>query len=201
MKAVCVYSGPVAEGNVRTQDRCETLAWVEMLLCVAAFMHLAGCGPAPAPTTATSEARESSRSRTSSSSAAYTAGGRYDLERDEERGGHTLDRHVGRTDEELRERLRRERNISAASTWTDRETAEVTVAQALRAERGRIERWTRRGYPRANMALHYDAGRTIGRSLRRGEEQALDCTSAVIVLRADGPESYYVLTTYPEESK
>ncbi len=56
----------------------------------------------------------------------------------------------------------------------------------------------RRGYPRANLALHYNAGRTIGRSLRRGEDAAVDCTGAVIVLRADGPESFYVLTTYPE---
>jgi len=106
---------------------------------------------------------------------------------------------VGRTDEELRERLQRERNISAASTWMDRETAEVTVAKALSAERWHIEKWMRRGYPRTNLALHYDAGRTIGRSLRRGEQQSVDCTSAAIVLRADGPNSFYVLTTYPEE--
>jgi hypothetical protein len=56
----------------------------------------------------------------------------------------------------------------------------------------------RRGYPRANLALHFDAGRTIGRSLRRGEIQTVNCTSAVIVLRADGPNSFYMLTTYPE---
>jgi hypothetical protein len=126
------------------------------------------------------------------------AADRYDLRRDEQRGGHTLKKHVGRTDEELQERLRRERNISAASTWTDRETAEVTVAEALRVERGRIDKWMGRGYPRANLALHYDAGQTIGRSLRRGEEQTVACTSAVIVLRADGPDSFFVLTTYPE---
>jgi toxin YxiD len=121
----------------------------------------------------------------------------YDLARDEERGGHTLEKHIGRTDEQLRERLRRER-ISAASTWTDRETAEATVAEALRAEQRRVDSWISRGYPRANLALHYEAGRPIGRSLRRGEEQTVNCTSAVIVLRADGPDSFYVLTTYPE---
>jgi hypothetical protein len=38
----------------------------------------------------------------------------------------------------------------------------------------------------------------IGRSLRRGDSQPVDCTSAVIVLRAAGTESFYVLTTYPE---
>ena len=124
--------------------------------------------------------------------------GRYDLGRDEERGGHTLDRHVARTDEQLQERLQRE-HISAASSWTDRETAETTVSEALRSQRDRIRSWSQRGYPRPNLALHYNAGRTIGRSLRRGEAQTVPCTNAVIVLRADGPSSFYVLTTYPED--
>ena len=123
---------------------------------------------------------------------------RYDLERDESRGGHTLSRHVARTDEQLEERLRKERNISAASTWTDRQTAEETVAAALRAERGRIDSWTRRGERRPNLALHFDAGRPIGRSLRRGASEAVPCASAVVVLRADGPDGFYVLTAYPE---
>jgi len=109
-----------------------------------------------------------------------------------------LKKHVARTDEQLRARLEHERNISAASTWTDQETAETVVAEALAAERGRIENWMRRGYPRANLALHYDAGRMIGRSLRRGDDTTVGCTSAVIVLRADGPDSFFVLTTYPE---
>jgi len=123
---------------------------------------------------------------------------RYDLSKDEERGGHTLARHVARTDEELRERLGDEPNISAASTWTDREMAEETIAEALRAERGRIQSWMRRGYPRANLALHYEARRDIGRSLRQGETEPVHCRDAVIVLRADGPEEFYVLTAYPE---
>jgi hypothetical protein len=105
---------------------------------------------------------------------------------------------VGRTDEQLAKRLREERNISAASTWTDREIAEETVAAGLRAERGRIENWMRRGERRPNLALHYDAKRDIGRSMRRDANDAVLCSSAVIVLRADGPDGFYVLTTYPE---
>jgi len=125
-------------------------------------------------------------------------GSRYDLAKDEARGGHTLSKHVGQTDDELRERLLRERNITAASSWTDRATAEYVIEEALRAMRGRLESWMRRGYPRANLALHYDAGRPVGRSLRRGEDRVVDATEAVIVLRADGPDSFYVLTAYPE---
>jgi hypothetical protein len=162
------------------------------IVCFALLVSIAGCEQNSAPA-----ARPNAGESPKSAATPAVAVERYDLARDEERGGHTLKKHVGRADEQLQERLQRER-ISAASTWTDRETAETTVAEALRAEQRRIDGWMRRGYPRANLALHYDAGRSIGRSLRRGEEQTVNCTSAVIVLRADGPNSFYVLTTYPE---
>jgi len=126
---------------------------------------------------------------------------RYDLARDQTRGGHTLDKHVGRSDQELRERLDRERNISAASTWTSREVAEETVGQALRAEHDKIARWEERGYRRPNLALHFDAGRVIGRSMRHGDESSSPSTQAVIVLKADGPNGFYVLTSYPEDRR
>jgi hypothetical protein len=171
---------------------------IPLSFAVSLLAFLAGCGQAPAPGAAnpaeTRPAREPDRPRATSAL-------RYDLAGDEERGGHTLKKHVGRTDEQLRERLREEHNISAASTWNDREAAETTVSEALRHERGRMEAWMRRGYPRANLALHYDAGRVIGRSLRRGDTQTVDCTSSVIVLRADGPATFFVLTTYPEANE
>jgi hypothetical protein len=43
-------------------------------------------------------------------------GTRRDLRADEALGGHTLARHVGKTDAELAARLKREPQISAAST-------------------------------------------------------------------------------------
>lgn len=166
-------------------------AWLFLLLPIL-VVGVSSCGlSAPPETARREETRNASRGTHSSD--------RYDLTRDENRGGHTLSRHVARTDKELRERLLRERNISAASTWTDRETAEETVAAGLLAERDRINSWVGRGERRPNLALHFDAGRPIGRSLHRGAEQAVSCTRAVIVLRANGPDSYFVLTTYPED--
>jgi toxin YxiD len=161
-----------------------------LILIFCGAVLLQGCGQKPS-----SESRAERPNNASSPSAG--TGQRYDLWRDEERGGHTLRKHVGRTDDELRQRLERERNISAASTWTDRGAAEETVAAALQAERGKIENWQRRGERRPNLALHFDVGHEIGRSLVRGATEVVPCTEAVIVLRADG-EAFYVLTTYPE---
>jgi len=169
------------------------LAVLRQVVVLAACMACAcGCGQNPAPVPASHEEKGGA------SGSQSTAEHRYDLSRDEERGGHTLKKHVAQTDTQLAERLRRERNISAASTWTDLGTAEETVAEALTSNRERIDKWIRRGDPRPNLALHYRARSVIGRSLARGEDHAVDSTSAVVVLRADGPESYYVLTTYPE---
>ena len=155
---------------------------------------LLGCGQKPSSESWSERPREVPRAQSSEAAASAQ---QYDLSRDEARGGHTLRKHVGRTDDELRQRLARERDISAASTWTDGATAEETVAAALRAERGKIQNWQRRGERRPNLALHFDAGHPIGRSLVRGATEVVPCTEAVIVLRADG-EEFYVLTTYPE---
>ena len=163
-----------------------------VIFCGAVLLH--GCGQKPSSQSWAERQKDASRAPSSQSAG---TGQRYDLSRDEERGGHTLRKHVGRSDDELRQRLEREGNISAASTWRDRGAAEETVAAALQAERGKIEKWQRRGQRRPNLALHFDDGHEIGRSLVRGATEAVPCSQAVIVLRADG-EAFYVLTAYPE---
>lgn len=123
----------------------------------------------------------------------------HDLARDEARGGHTLSRHVGRSDAELRERLRRERHIAAASTYTDRATAEAVVTATLDRAARRVEAWRRRRGPRPNLVLDYRGDRVIGRALLRGRRAPRPCTAALVVLRWDeAAGDDYVLTSYPE---
>src|SRR5215471_19069902 len=68
----------------------------------------------------------------------------HDLSVDEKMGGHTLARHVARTDEQLRDRLRAERDISSASTYTDRAAAETVVGSALSSAPRSFDAWQRR---------------------------------------------------------
>jgi len=147
------------------------------------------------------QSQPSSPDRQSSSAVSQPASGpSHDLSQDEAVGGHTLKKHVGRTDDQLRERLERERNISAASTYTDRETAERVVGTALQQEQARIQRWLGRPNGHPNLVLDYngDAAHPIGRTLRRGEDRTEPCSHAVLVLKFDPPAGYHVLTTYPE---
>lgn len=126
-------------------------------------------------------------------------GVRRDLGVDEKRGGHTIARHVARTDAQLRERLARE-SISAASTYTDLETAERVVGLTLQRHARRLERWEARQGPRANLVLPFFAPNQppIGRVLRRGATASVEAHAAVVVLRWR-PDGSYVLTSYPEE--
>jgi hypothetical protein len=122
-----------------------------------------------------------------------------DLAQDEAAGGHTLRKHVGRSDDELRERLRHERNISAASTWNDRGSAESAVGAAIAQQSGKITHWLGRdSHP--NLVFDYDgdSAHPFGRTLRRGEDQVEPCAHAVMVLKWDGGSNYHVLTAYPE---
>jgi hypothetical protein len=133
---------------------------------------------------------------------AAAAGSRRDLAADERCGGHTLARHVGRTDADLAERLRQQPQISAASTFPDRETAEIVVGAALTRERARVDSWQRRQGRRPNLALRFRGdprAPPIGRSLRRGRPRPEPCVDAVVVLRWDDRrDRFCVLTSYPE---
>ena len=150
----------------------------------------ASSAPAPAPTVETREAPAPPASR---APAAANTG--YDLGRDEARGGHTLARHVGRTDAQLRDRLRREQ-ISAASTYTDRATAERVVARTLARQRSRVDQWlARKGRAPTSRSI------TVETAARPSGEAAVACTDAVVVLRWDGGRGFIVLTTYPEVSR
>jgi len=138
----------------------------------------------------------SSGSRAASSHASSSP---HDLSQDEAAGGHTLRKHVGRTDDQLRERLDHEQNISAASTWNDRASAEAAIGSALAGQNEKISRWLDRDrHP--NLVLDYDGdpAHPFGRTLRRGENQVEPCAHAVIVLKWDPPNNYHVLTAYPE---
>jgi len=171
-----------------------------LLVAVIAF---AGCGsasapprePAPSPAAQAApppHAPEAPRPQT------------HDLTVDERLGGHTLQRHVGRTDAQLAERLRRERSIAAASTYTDRETASIVVAEALAESKAKVDAWLARSGPRPNLIVRYRHmnGPPIGRTLERGARETEPCHSALVVLRWDERErESYVLTSYPESDR
>src|SRR5262249_16771838 len=59
---------------------------------------------------------------------ALDAANRHDLSQDEARGGHTLERHVGKSDNQLRQRLGSE-EVLASSSYTKRKKAGETEGE------------------------------------------------------------------------
>jgi hypothetical protein len=121
-----------------------------------------------------------------------------DLQADEKRGGHTIARHIGKSDDELRARLKAEPDISAASTWRDYPIAARSIQRVLDAKRSDIEKWEKRSGSRPNLVLRMDLGEVVGRSIEQGESRSVEVRDAVVVLRWDG-SGWYVLTSYPED--
>src|SRR4051812_28549154 len=121
----------------------------------------------------------------------------HDLTPDDAKGGHTLKRHVAKTDAELRDRLAHER-IYAASTYTDRAAAEAAVGSAVAQNKDRIDAWRNSSNGHANLVLDYSTDKPLGRTLRRGEAASQPCSHSVIVLKFDPPSDYHVLTSYPQ---
>ena len=173
---------------------------------VVAFMAVAlwGCGPsdAAAPRNGQNAAPATTSRPAVEQRPAAAPAPSHDLSADEAMGGHTLQRHVGKSDADLTARLEREPQISSASTYTDRATAETVVGAALRSESKAFASWRQRTGRRPNFALRYRADRVIGRTMARGQSKSVPCDRAVVVLRWDDHrQRYYVLTSYPEDSR
>jgi Bacterial CdiA-CT RNAse A domain len=165
------------------------------VLVAVGMCALTSCQP-PAATTGEGAAPSSSIAPRTDTRAANSPV--RDLRRDEAAGGHILRKHVGQTEQQLRERLERELNITGASTYTDLPTAEHAVGTVIAQSQGEIQNWLNRQGRHPNLVLDYDSPNPIGRTMNRGEHQSRICEHAVVVLKYREPETYYVLTSYPE---
>ena len=172
------------------------MAW---FVLTAVLVGLVSC---QSPATSNASSSDSPSAGTSSTAGEVSSrvndGPSRDLSQDERAGGHILRKHVGQTEEQLRQRLEREPNITGASTYTDRATAERAVATAIAQSRKEIDSWLNRSGRHPNLVLDYDSDSPIGRTMNRGEHQSRVCQHSVVVLKYDGPDHDHVLTSYPE---
>lgn len=114
-------------------------------------------------------------------------------------GGHTLAGHVGKSEQELKNRLGSEPRLAATSTLTDGATADRVVAETLAnpTNADDVSAWLAkgaRGHQKA--ALVQDCGRPIGLILRRGAAGAVGGSVVKVILQRDAncPLGYFVQT-------
>ncbi|MDX8369706.1 MULTISPECIES: ribonuclease YeeF family protein [Bacillus] len=118
----------------------------------------------------------------------------------EAKGGHLLERHVGKTDKELIERLKTDPNphITASSTFKDRATAERIANSVLNDPKNikKIENWIDDPKKPKLMLRYKGDGEIIGRSVSRNSDLVENVTNAKIILKKDN-NGNFILTGYP----
>lgn len=119
------------------------------------------------------------------------------LEAHEQAGSHLIERHVGKSEQDLVDRLQRE-NISASSSFRDLPAAEHFIAQTIVENQGKVDAWLDgKGGNRLVLDAHFDA--STGISVKRGESQAEDVFSVKLVLERSNALGigYRIVTGYP----
>jgi hypothetical protein len=158
------------------------LALVFLLACIGAA-PAAGPAPADVPAAATKGSKD-------------IPGG--SLEANERGGGHMISRHVGKTAEELLQRLQKDPKISASSSFTDLKSAEAAVSTALATNRTRIRTWLAGRDERLVVTHRFDlpVGITLSRSAPRPRDAYR--VRVVLVRERKFAEGWRILTAYPE---
>lgn len=122
--------------------------------------------------------------------------------------GHTLERHVNVTTDDLRDRANSrgqyagERSPPMSSRYADRATAENVIATVVADNHTEIETWLNN--PASPATQGFDSkgpfNKPIGEGVPRGSEVAQPLSSARVVLRKDpsAPGGYFILTSYPQ---
>ncbi|MEU0070774.1 RNase A-like domain-containing protein [Streptomyces sp. NPDC006332] len=129
---------------------------------------------------------------------------RADLAGDEgQKGAHTIERHVEKTDRELRARMRANKNITGSSSFLSESSAQSLTDRALLKEQPEVKRWLEKT-TKKELELNVDFGQEpVGRSMSR--EDFIRGTGphnvhrVFVLLRRDPdmPSGYRIHTAYP----
>lgn len=120
------------------------------------------------------------------------------LQQQEAAGGHTIARHVGKSDAWLIRRLIDDPRIAQASGYADLLTAQASIEAALIWHRNAADRWAARAPANATRAWDYRAPRPIGRVASRppGLDAIARADRLRVVMRKTA-HGCHLVTSYP----
>ena len=116
------------------------------------------------------------------------------------KNGHTLERHVGKTDEQLKERLRTD-NVSAASTYYDKETETKAVKDSLKQHEKEKKKWLKESKEN-RLVLNTKHNFAVGKTVLKKDMRVKDgLRNTVTVLQRDKGSQlgFKIITSYPSE--
>lgn len=108
-----------------------------------------------------------------------------------------MKKHVGRTDQQLKDRLKNEPNVPTASTFPDRATAESAVSKVIDDNQSKISDFLK-GKDNQIVVIE-KASEPVGTSWKRGAKAAVPGTEIYLIIRKDKkmPTGYRIHTGYP----
>ncbi|MCP3423114.1 RNase A-like domain-containing protein [Nocardioides pinisoli] len=117
--------------------------------------------------------------------------------KDHEVPGHTIERHVGMSEQQLVDRLQRHPRLRQASTFDNESTAERLIATVLERRAADVDAWSRS--PTGRLTLTEDLGVRTGTSVGR-DGGAVTPTGVRVILQADdgAPTGWRILTAFPD---
>lgn len=119
------------------------------------------------------------------------------LEAHENAGSHLIERHVGKSEQWLINRVNTD-NVSAASSFKDLPSAEHFIAETIAQNQDKIDAWVDgKGGKRLVLDASFDSA--TGISVKKGENSAQDVFDVKLVLeRSDALGiGYRIVTGYP----
>ncbi|BCQ38585.1 RNase A-like domain-containing protein [Erwinia rhapontici] len=123
-------------------------------------------------------------------------------------GGHTLKKHVGKSEVELMEKIGRGlqsntlKNSSSASSFTSLNVAEKSISGAIKANRWKIRRWAKNS-PTDHKSLYLEFNHLhsskVGIVVPAATQTATKTNKLTVVLfkKSYNGKPYYILTAYP----
>jgi len=114
--------------------------------------------------------------------------------------GHTIRKHVGKTDEELANRFIEEPRIPSSSSYSDLRTAESAVGDTLVAKQVDIKEWMADSTITSTLDLPHTVEYPVGRVLRPESTFSEPSSTVLVVLKKDplARNGYRILTSYPD---
>ncbi|EIT86286.1 hypothetical protein A374_06791 [Fictibacillus macauensis ZFHKF-1] len=114
------------------------------------------------------------------------------------KNGHTIQKHVGKSDDELKNRIKSE-HVSAASTYYTKDVANKAVVDSLKQNDRKIKQWLEQSGPNRLVikATHsFAVGKTVVRKNLQIYEN-VERTLTVLQRDAKSKLHYKIVTSYP----
>ncbi len=136
-------------------------------------------------------------SESSDSAPQAEAGATVDLQAQESAGSHLIERHVGKSDEDLSARLGSDKRIKAASTFSDLPTAEQAVQEIVNDNQSQISSLQ----PGQRIVLKKTFDNPVGSVMQRGATSSVAANKVTLVLQGSnkpGLPGFMIVTGYPD---